>query len=121
MEIRQFGSLEARHFRTFVQLSEALGSTNRWFCSQRFKCDITDPNCLWEYYVRSGGAADFARRYAHAMGPQNRWYCSQFYRRDVREEKTLWEYYIKFAPPGALGIRPRPDPNKPSSDINMAG
>ncbi len=121
METLKFVALEARHFRTFVQLSEALGSTNQWYCSQYHKCCVTDPDRLWEYYVRSGGAADFARRYAHAMGPQNKWYCSQFYRRDVQEEKTLWEYYVKFAPPGALGIRPRPDADKPPSDINMTG
>jgi hypothetical protein len=55
------------HFRTRRQRAEALGPVNRWFCSQAFCCEITNPDKLMEYFIKSGGAADFARRYDHAM------------------------------------------------------
>lgn len=82
------------HFRLRLQLAEALGPVNRWYCSQFCRREVVDPDELWTYFIKSGGAADFARRYSAAMSADNRWYCSQHYRRDVREPQILWEYYI---------------------------
>ena len=48
------------------QIEEALGPVNRWYCSEFFRREVTDPNKLIEYYIRSGGAVDFARRYRGA-------------------------------------------------------
>ena len=85
-------------FRLWLQLAEAFGPINRWFCSEAFGQEINDPDLLLTYYIKSGGAADFARRYDQAMGRENRWFCSQFYDRDVRDPQTLWEYYTTHVP-----------------------
>ena len=85
------------HCRVRMQLAEVLGPLNRWYCSQAYCQDVDDEDLLLTYYVKSGGAADFADRYDEAMDPLNRWYCSQFYRRDVREPEVLWEYYSHHA------------------------
>ena len=84
--------------RTQQQFAEAFGPDNRWYCSQAFGRPIDDKETLLIYYIKSGGAANFDRRYKEAMGDLNRWYCSQFYRRDIREPETLWNYYTKYAP-----------------------
>ena len=81
-------------FRLRMQWVEVLGADNRWFCSQNSRRHVTDHNELWIHFIRSGGAADFCRRFEEAIGPVNRWYCSQFHRRDVREPEMLWHYYI---------------------------
>jgi hypothetical protein len=86
--------------RTLMQVAEALGPVNRWYCSQFCGREVSDPEVLVRYFVRSGGAADFARRWDEAMGLENRWYCSEFYGRDVREPRVLWGYYVM-----ALGRR----------------
>src|SRR5262249_32210533 len=86
----------AMHFPTQKQRAEALRPVNRWYCSQHFKCNVHDPDALMEYFIRSGGAADFARRYNDALGPVNRWYCSQFHHQDVRDPETLWNYFEKY-------------------------
>jgi len=83
-------------FRLRVQLVEALGQLNRWYCSQKAGRMIENPDELLAYFVRSGGAADFARRFEEAMGPDNRWYCSEFYRRDIRDPQILWDYYMTY-------------------------
>ncbi|HEX5242079.1 MAG TPA: hypothetical protein VFW23_02370 [Tepidisphaeraceae bacterium] len=88
------------HHRLSAQLAEALGPDNRWFCSQRCGREVADPDELWIYFIRTGGAEDFALRYEAAMGPENRWYCSQYYKRDVRDPQTLWEYYMSGGRPG---------------------
>lgn len=75
-------------------MAEAFGPVNRWYCSQAHGGPVDDPERLLSYFIRSGGAADFARRYDEAMGPLNRWYCSEFYGRDVRDPETLWNYYL---------------------------
>jgi hypothetical protein len=82
-------------FRVRMQLAEALGQVNRWYCSQFYRREIKDPELLIRYFVDSGGADDFARRYNEAMSMANRWYCSEFHRRDVREPEVLWAYYMK--------------------------
>jgi hypothetical protein len=78
------------------QLAAALGQVNQWYCSQAYGQFIEDPELLWTYFIKNGGAADFARRFEEAMGPVNRWYCSEFHGRDVREPETLWNYYVTF-------------------------
>jgi hypothetical protein len=82
-------------FRVRLQLAEVFGPVNRWFCSQAFGREIREPEMLLIYYIRSGGAADFALRYEQAMGKDNRWYCSEFYGRDIRDPGILWDYYVK--------------------------
>jgi hypothetical protein len=82
-------------FRVRKQLAEALGPVNRWYCSQAHRRPIDDPETLLAYFIRSGGAYDFAERFDDAMGPVNRWYCSQFYQREVRDPEVLWNYYTQ--------------------------
>jgi hypothetical protein len=80
--------------RVRMQVEEALGSVNRWYCSQACGRTVEDPETLLRYFVKSGGAADFANRYAQAMGPLNRWYCSEFYRQEIRDPEILWNYFM---------------------------
>ena len=80
--------------RIMLQLAEAFGSKNRWYCSQAHGRKIEDREILLSYYIRSGGAADFKKRYDQAMGEKNRWYCSEFYGREIRDPQILWEYYV---------------------------
>ena len=47
-----------------MQLAEALGPVNRWYCSQFYGHEITDPDELLEYYIKHGGSESFARRKA---------------------------------------------------------
>jgi hypothetical protein len=88
--------------RVRMQVAEALGPVNQWFCSRAYGRRVDDPNLLMIHFIRNGGAADFAKRYEEAMGPLNRWYCSEFYRREIRDPETLWDYYMKY-----LGARTR--------------
>src|SRR3989442_15287300 len=98
------------NIRARLQLAEALGALNRWYCSQTHGRQVDDGELLVIYYIKSGGAADFAKRYVQAMGPHNRWYCSEFYRREIRDPEMLWNYYMKFAPIGAVGKEARREP-----------
>jgi hypothetical protein len=91
-------------FRVRKQLAEAFGPVNRWYCSQAYGRPIDDPETLLIYFIKSGGAADFAVRYAWAMGPQNRWYCSEFHGREVSDPETLWNYYVAGRRPAALSM-----------------
>ncbi len=93
--------------RVRLQLAEAFGPVNRWFCSEAYGREIHDREMLLIYYIKSGGAEDFARRYEQAMGVLNRWYCSEFYRRDIRDPQTLWEYYMHLAPRRSSAKHPR--------------
>jgi hypothetical protein len=83
-----------------VQLAEAFGPVNRWYCAQAHGRPVDDPETLLVHFIRAGGAADFAARYDEAMGPLNRWYCSEFYGREVRDPETLWDYYMQSRQPG---------------------
>jgi hypothetical protein len=83
-------------FRHRTQLAEALGQVNQWYCSRAYGKRIDDPELLMVYFIKSGGADNFARRYAQAMGSVNRWYCSEFYRRDIRDPEILWNYYMEY-------------------------
>ena len=80
--------------RIRAQIAEAHGPVNRWYCAQFYRREISDLELLMRYFIRSGGAADFDRRYREAMSLENRWFCSEFHRRDVREEPVLWSYYM---------------------------
>lgn len=91
------------HCRTRLQLAEALGPVNRWYCSHAYRQKVEDAELLLAYYISSGGAADFARRYNEAMGPLNRYYCSQFHRREVSDPEALWEYYTRYAADNQTG------------------
>jgi len=115
MELR-----DCRDFRIRLQLDEAFGPLNRWFCSQAYRREITNPELLLAYYIRSGGAEDFAKRFEQAMGTLNRWYCSEFYRRDIRHPEVLWEYYMKYAPAGAAGKDPRNKRDDDRAGMNIA-
>lgn len=107
-------------FRVELQLAEALGALNRWFCSEAYGREIDNEELLVIYYIKSGGAEDFARRYDQAMSHLNRWYCSEFYRRDIRDPGILWDYYVNHAPPGAVGRNPTLEPEKLSAELHMA-
>jgi hypothetical protein len=82
------------HFRVWLQLAEALGPVNQWYCSQAYGRCVTDHESLIVYFVRSGGAVDFARRFDEAMGAKNRWYCSEYYGKEIRDPQVLWNYYM---------------------------
>ncbi len=107
-------------FRIRLQLAEAFGPVNRWFCSQAYGCRIDDRELLLVYYIKSGGAADFAKRYDQAMGPLNRWYCSEFYRRDIRDPRILWEYYVTCAPALATRKEHRHAPDHSLVELSIA-
>ena len=83
--------------RTRIQLAEAVGQDNRWYCSQYFGRQIDDPEILFRYFVKSGGATDFARRYSLALATENRERCSQFYQREITDPEVLWNYFNEYA------------------------
>jgi hypothetical protein len=89
----------ALEFCATVQIMEALGPVNQWFCSIHFKRRVDDVNTLIKYYIDSGGAADFRRRFIEATGHLNKWYCSQHYNREVSEFRILWDYYMRHREP----------------------
>lgn len=91
------------NFRVRLQLAEAFGPVNRWFCSEAYGRQVDDRELLLCYYIKSGGAEDFAQRYAQAMGMLNRWYCSEFYGREIHDPQILWEYYTHHASVGPAG------------------
>ncbi len=82
--------------RTRLQVAEALGADNCWYCSQVHGYRVEHAEQLLEYFIKSGGAKDFADRYEDAMGALNRWYCSEFYGRDIRDPEILWHYYKEY-------------------------
>jgi hypothetical protein len=80
--------------RVRLQLTEALDGPNKWYCSEAYGHPVDDAELLLKYYIKSGGAEDFANRFDHAISGENRWYCSQFYHRDIRDPQILWDYYM---------------------------
>jgi hypothetical protein len=82
-----------KDFRVRLQLAEAFGPVNRWFCSRAYGYQIDDEHLLLTHFIRSGGAKDFAERYEQATGPVNRWYCSEFHGHEISDPQILWEYY----------------------------
>jgi hypothetical protein len=104
--------------RVRLQLSEAFGSVNRWFCSEAHGREITDLELLLIYYIKSGGAADFAERFNQATGMLNRWYCSEFHGREIHEPQILWEYYMSHAP--VQGKNQRYEPAVSLTELSIA-
>jgi hypothetical protein len=41
------------------QIEAALGPENRWYCSEFYGREITDPDILLEYFIKHGGADAF--------------------------------------------------------------
>ena len=108
------------NFRFRMELAEAFGSVNRWYCSQAYSRQIDDKELLLIYFIKSGGARDFADRYAQAMGDLNRWYCSEFYGREIRDPETLWDYYMNYAPARSAGKVRRNEPNNTPARMSVA-
>jgi len=53
-----------------MQLDEAFGPVNRWYCSEYFGYEVTCQDQLLEYYIKHGGAENFsARRRAGKLVP----------------------------------------------------
>jgi hypothetical protein len=108
------------NFRVRLQLAEAFGPVNRWFCSEACGREIDDKDLLLTYYIKSGGAENFDKRYTQAMGGANRWYCSEFYRRDIRDPRTLWEYYLNHSPTRRTDEEPRYEEQDIVAELSMA-
>jgi hypothetical protein len=45
------------------QKQEALGPVNKWYCSQHYGCEISDPERLLSYYIKHGGASNFRQEH----------------------------------------------------------
>jgi len=41
------------------QMQEALGSVNKWYCSQYYGYEVTDGEKLLAYYIKHGGAQHY--------------------------------------------------------------
>jgi hypothetical protein len=98
--------------RVRLQVAEAMGPVNRWYCSQAYGQPVEDPELLLVYFIKSGGAEDFARRFELAMDALNRWYCSEHHGCDIRDPKLLWDYYVRYG--SESGRRDPRDGNPPS-------
>src|SRR5688572_3381183 len=107
-------------FRLRKQLDEAFGPVNRWYCAQAYGRPVNEPELLLIYFIKSGGAADFASRYAEAMGPLNRWYCSEFHGRDIGDPETLWNYYMRSGTVDAGGSDPSDRSHEGPAAMSMA-
>jgi hypothetical protein len=105
--------------RLRLQQAEVFGPDNRWFCSQSHGRPIDEPELLWQYFIRSGGAGDFARRWDEAMSATNRWFCSECYGRPVADEETLWTYYLHRSRPAAASL-PRQVKSEAAAVMAMA-
>ena len=108
-------------FRLRKQLDEAFGPVNRWYCAQAYGRPVNEPELLLIYFIKSGGAADFASRYDDAMGPLNRWYCSEFYGRDIGDPEALWNYYMKTCACRSHGGNPHGGPPHHRVALSIAG
>jgi len=108
------------NIRTRLQLAEAFGHLNRWFCSEAYGREINDRDTLLRYYIKSGGAVDFARRFEQAMGQLNRWYCSEYYGRDIQDPETLWDYFMNYAPAASSRKKPRTERREPLAELSLA-
>jgi hypothetical protein len=106
--------------RLQLELAEAFGPTNRWFCSEAYGRQIDDPELLLIYYIKSGGAEDFDERYNQAMGLENRWYCSEFYCRDIRDPEILWDYYTNHANARGVAKDSRYEPDGHLAELSIA-
>ena len=41
------------------QMHEALGPVNKWYCSQHYGYEVTNPEVLICYYIKHGGASHY--------------------------------------------------------------
>jgi hypothetical protein len=44
-----------------MQLDEAFGPVNRWYCSEHHGYEVRDRETLLRYYIQHGGAEGFAK------------------------------------------------------------
>lgn len=84
-------------FRIQAQITEARGPLNRYYCSLAMGKPVEDDETLMRYFIRSGGAADFAIRYRQALSDANRWYCSEYFGFQVTDPEMLWDYYTRIS------------------------
>ena len=82
-----------KSFRVRMQHAEVLGEKNKYYCSQVYGYEVTDEDLLWEHFIRTGGAADFAKRFTEAFSPANCWFCSEHFGKHVTDPEILWRYY----------------------------
>ena len=59
------------------QRQEALGSVNKWYCSQHHGYEVNDPEVLLAYYIKHGGAQAFRREHIIESRPENQSACRQ--------------------------------------------
>lgn len=45
------------------QRREALGPVNKWYCSQFYGYEVSDPETLLAYYIKHGGAFQFRQEH----------------------------------------------------------
>jgi hypothetical protein len=45
-----------------AEVAEALGPDNKWYCSEHFGREITNPEILICYYIKHGGPEQFRKR-----------------------------------------------------------
>jgi len=45
------------------QTQEALGSVNKWYCSQYYGYEVSDPEILLAYYIKHGGAQHYREQH----------------------------------------------------------
>jgi hypothetical protein len=50
------------------QLEEGCSAENRWYCSEFYGYEVTDPQVLLEYYIKHGGSKDFADGHRNELG-----------------------------------------------------
>lgn len=55
--------------RIRLQIAEALGPINRWFCSEAHGREVREAELLLTHYIKNGGAEDFADRFDNGMTP----------------------------------------------------
>ena len=91
-------------YRLHAQVAEILSSDNRWFCSQHHRREVHDKDVLSTYFIKSGGAKNFADRWRDAMSEDNRWFCGLHYGREITCPRILWLYYMAVL----RGIAPPP-------------
>ena len=44
------------------EVQEALGPDNKWYCSNKYGYEVTDPDKLLTYYIKAGGAKNYRDR-----------------------------------------------------------
>ena len=55
------------------QLQEASRPEIKWYCSQYYCYEVTDPKILLEYYIKHGGTQYFAQRYQGQLEACGAW------------------------------------------------